>query len=199
MISDLYITRDSYVHRTSPGRKIVALAAFSTLVFLVPSWLPLAGAMAVLVGIYALAGITVSQAYRSIRPILWLLSAIFATQLLLSGVDTASFVTARLVVLVLAASIVTMTTKTSEFVEGILAILQRAPRWVPADQIALAISLTLRLIPSTRLTLEEIRTAQRARHLDGNIKALLVPLIVRTLRKGDEIAEAINARSNRQV
>jgi len=199
MISELYIAHDSYIHRISPGCKIVALAVFSTLVFLVPGWLPLAGAMAVLAVVHALAGITVSQAYRSIRPILWLLSAIFATQVFLSGVDMASFVTARLIVLVLAASIVTMTTKTSEFVEGILAILQRAPRWVPADQIALAVSLTLRLVPSIRSTLDEIRMAQRARHLDGNIKALLVPLIVRTLRRGDEIAEAINARSNRQV
>lgn len=198
MIADLYIAQDSCVHRAPPARKIVALAVFSTLVFLAPSWLPLAVAAGVLTTGYALAGITVSQACQPIRPMLWLLSAIFATQIVLSGIDTASFVIARLVVLILAASIVTMSTRTGEFVEGILAVLQHAPRWVPVNQIALAVSLTLRLIPSLRLTLEEIRTAQRARHLDGSIKALLVPLIVRTLRKGDEMAEAIYARSGRQ-
>lgn len=74
-------------------------------------------------------------------------------------------------------------------------LLRSAPRWVPAAQIALAISLSLRFIPMIRTLFDEVRMAQRARGLDKNLLALLVPLIVRILKSGDQISEAIRARS----
>ena len=62
-------------------------------------------------------------------------------------------------------------------------------------RIALAISLSLRFIPLVRSVLDEVREAQRARGLERNLTALLVPLVVRTLKQADGTAQAIQARS----
>lgn len=195
MIVDLYVFGNSLLHRLSPGYKILALVFFCTLLFVLPGWLPLAvGVVLVAIG-YWLARIGFSHACRAIRPAAWILAIIFIAQIILAGFELAAFVVVRFGVLILAASLITMTTKTSEFVDGIQAGLKHAPSWVPTDHIALAISLTFRFIPLVRATLDEVRMAQKARGLDRSVKALLVPLVVRTLKTGDEIAEAIQARS----
>lgn len=70
-----------------------------------------------------------------------------------------------------------------------------APFWVPKEQIALAISLCLRFIPLVRAVLAEVGEAQRARGPDRNLKAILVPLVVRVLKTADDVSQAIHARS----
>jgi biotin transport system permease protein len=69
--------------------------------------------------------------------------------------------------------------------------------WVRADRVALAFGLTLRLIPELSLQWQEIREAQAARGIESSIFSLCVPMLLRTLRRADEIAEAIDARSIR--
>ena len=59
---------------------------------------------------------------------------------------------------------------------------------------SLAISLTLRFIPVLAQITRDVREAQRVRGLEGNIVALAIPLVVRTLRISDDIADAIEAR-----
>lgn len=195
MIVDLYFFGSSPLHRAAPGLKILALIIVCTLLFVLPGWIPLAVTAGFLILGYLIAGIGPAHAYRAIRPAIWILAIIFVAQIFLAGFALATYVVARFAILILAASLVTMTTKTSEFVDGINAGLKHAPSWVPKGQIALAISLTLRFIPLVRAVLDEVRMAQKARGLDRNIKALLVPLVVRTLKVGDEISEAIQARS----
>jgi len=195
MLIDLYVFGDSPIHKAPPGVKLLALVAFCSLNFIFAGWTTLAiGSVIVIAGCW-LAGIAVRRAWECMRPALWILGVIFVAQLMLDGVESASFVVARFSLLILGASLVTMTTKTSEFVDGNLAGLRYAPSWLPSDQVALAFSLVLRFIPLVRMTLEEVRMAQRARGLDRDIKAIVVPLVVRTLKTGDQIAEAIQART----
>jgi len=195
MIVDTYVFGNSPLHRLSPGYKILALVLFCTGLFLLPGWASLVVGSVLVATIYPLAGIGFLQAYLAIRPVLWILVILFIAQIILGGLELAAFVVMRFGVLILAASLITMTTKTSEFVEGIQSGLKYAPSWVPADHIALAISLTFRFIPLVRTIISEVRMAQQARGLDRSLKALLVPLVVRTLKAGDEIAQAIQARS----
>lgn len=195
MLIDQYVFGDSPIHRAPPGVKLLALVAFCSLNFIFPGWTSLAISSTILIAGYWLSGVGARCALECMRPALWILGVVFIAQLVLDGVESASFVVARFCLLILGASLVTMTTKTSEFVEGILAGLRHAPSWFPSDQIALAFSLVLRFIPLVRVTLEEVRMAQRARGLDRDIKAIIVPLVVRTLKTGDQIAEAIQART----
>ena len=195
MLTDLYVFGDSPVHRVRPVIKIAALVVLCTSVFVFEGWPSVLVAGGLVAAGFALAGLRPRHAVVSLRPAFWILAAIFVVQVILTDLLFAGFVVGRFAVLILGAALVTLTTKTSEFVDGIHAALKHAPRWVPKDQIALAISLCLRFIPLIRAMLEEVRQAQRARGLDRNVLALLVPLVVRTLKTADDVSQAIYARS----
>jgi biotin transport system permease protein len=195
MLTDLYVFGDSPVHRARPVVKIAALVVLCTSLFVVEGWVAVGIAGTLVAAGFALAGLSPRHAIVSVRPAFWILAAIFAVQVYMADVVFAGFVVARFLVLILAAALVTLTTRTSEFVDGILAALRFAPAWVPKAKIALAVSLFLRFVPLVRAVLGEVRQAQRARGLDRNLKAILVPLVVRTLKTADEVSEAIYARS----
>ena len=195
MLTDLYIAGSSPLHRMAPVWKLALLFAFCTALFLMPSPLMLAaGGILACLG-YGVAGLSLRHAYDAFRPALYMLAIIFAAQLWLADLATALYFTLRFVWLLMAAGLVTYTTRASEFTDGILSALRFAPAWVPRDKIALAMSLVWRFIPMVRKTFDEVREAQAARGLDRNMRALMVPIVVRTLKNADEIAEAITARS----
>ncbi|CFN71313.1 cobalt transport protein [Bordetella pertussis] len=52
----------------------------------------------------------------------------------------------------------------------------------------------MRFIPEIWRNYQEIREAQAARGLGAHPLALLVPLVVRTLKRAEEVAQAIDAR-----
>lgn len=195
MLTDLYVPGESPLHRARPAAKILALFVICTALFVFEGWPSLIiGAVLVAAG-FLTARLSLHHLLISLKPVVWILAAIFAVQLYLEDLALAGFVVGRFAVLILAASLVTLTTTASEFVDGIHASLKHAPNWVPKARIALAISLCLRFIPLIKTVLGEVRQAQRARGLDRNPLALLVPLIVRTLKTADEVSEAIYARS----
>ncbi|MEQ8479501.1 MAG: energy-coupling factor transporter transmembrane protein EcfT [Hoeflea sp.] len=195
MLTDLYVFGDSPIHRARPAVKIVALAAICTALFVFEGWtFLLLAAMLVIAG-FGAAGLRPVHALGALKPALWILAAIFAAQIYLNDVSLAGFVVGRFAVMILAATLVTLTTTSSEFVEGIHSVLRYAPDWVPKARIALAISLCFRFIPLVRSVLAEVRQAQHARGLGRNPLAVLVPLIVRTLKTADEVSQAIYARS----
>lgn len=195
MIAESYISGNSVLHRAPPALKIVGLAAYCTIVFMFESWQPLAIAGLLLLCGYGMAGSGWRQIFQGIRPAIPVLAAVFLFQWLTADLSLAGFILIRFACLILAAHLVTTTTRSGEFVDGIMRLLRSAPRWVPAAQIALSVSLALRFIPVIRAIFNEVRMAQRARGLDKSLLALLVPLMVRTLKSGDQIADAIRARS----
>lgn len=195
MLSDLYIPGDSLLHRARPAWKLALLFLYCTTIFVIAHPLMLAAGLVLVSLGYGLAGLSARDALTAIRPALFVLVIIFAAQLWLESLGMAIYVTLRLMALLMAAALVTYTTRASEFTEGILALLSHAPAWVPKDKIALAMSLVWRFIPMIRAQFDEVREAQRARGLERNMLALVVPLVVRTLKTADEVAEAITARS----
>jgi ABC-type cobalt transport system, permease component CbiQ and related transporters len=195
MLTDLYIPGDSLLHRARPAWKLGVLFLYCTTVFVISHPLMLAAGLALVALGYGIAGLGPRDAFTAIRPALVVLLIIFVAQLWLETLSLAAYVTLRLMALLMAAALVTYTTRASEFTEGILALLSRAPKWVPKDKIALAMSLVWRFIPMIRAQFDDVREAQRARGLERNMLALVVPLVVRTLKTADEVAEAITARS----
>ena len=101
----------------------------------------------------------------------------------------------RFAILLLLALLVTFTTRTSEMID----VLERgfsplALIGVNPAKLSLMLSLALRFIPLLFEKFTEIREAQRARGLDGNIVALIMPLLIKTLRMANDLTEAIEAR-----
>ena len=56
------------------------------------------------------------------------------------------------------------------------------------------LSMVIRFIPLMMKEAREILEAQRARGLDRSVVALLVPLLVKTLKMADNLSDAIDAR-----
>lgn len=196
MIAGLYIEGRSALHRASAGAKILAMIALGTGVFLIPDWPVVGFVMATVFLLYPASGFGPRIIWAQIKPILWLLAIFFAVQLWLNDWQAGLLVVTRIAAIVMFASLVTLTTKTSD----LLSSLERAmgplrPLGVNPEKVSLAISMVLRFIPVIATVASEIRDAQRARGLDRSILAMIVPLIIRTLKMADDVADAIEARS----
>ena len=102
----------------------------------------------------------------------------------------------RLTSLVIIAACVTVTTKIEdfmEFVENLLLPLSFIP-FIKPKTVSMTLSLTLRFIPEIFKLGMDIKEAQAARGLKSSPIALIVPLIVLTLKRADDISDAIDAR-----
>ena len=126
-------------------------------------------------------------------------SRIFVLHLVLTDVLTGTLTVLRLLALVLAAAVVTATTRVTEMV----AVIERICwplRWVgvrPA-RIGLVIAMALRFIPLIAERADRIREAQAAR--GGSVRGLrgltttVVPLLVQVLQMAHTVSEALDAR-----
>jgi biotin transport system permease protein len=192
----LYLPGDTLLHRQPAGRKLALLISVGLALFLTMS-LPILATAAV-----AAAALLLSirpppaQIRRHLLGPVLVLAAIFAAAALLDGLRPAFVVLLRLAALILLASAVTLSTRTSEMLEACEAALRPMERigLLNAARVSLAVSLALRFVPEIFRHYHEIREAQAARGLHGNPVALVVPLLVRTLRAADDIAAAIDAR-----
>ncbi|MFH1806503.1 MAG: energy-coupling factor transporter transmembrane protein EcfT [Pseudomonadota bacterium] len=196
MIAGLYIAGHSALHRVAAGGKILALMVLGTGVFLIADWPVLAAVLMAVLVLYPLSGFGLRILWAQAKPMIWLLVLFFAVQLWLNDWQAGLVVVLRLSAIVLFAALVTLTTKTS----AMLVALERAMGplrrlGVNPQKVSLAFSLVLRFIPVIAQVASEIRDAQRARGLDKSILALIVPLIIRTLKMADDVADAIDARS----
>ena len=196
MIGGLYRPGASPVHRAPAGSKLALLLGLGTLLFTVDAVALAAAALLVTLAGFALARIPARLAFAQIRPALWILAILFAVQLWLVGLEPALLLVLRFAALILAAALVTLTTRTADLVAVIeWALGPLRPLGVDVAKVSLALSLAIRFIPAVATILDEVREAQRARGQDRSVVALAVPVVVRLLKMADEIAEAIDARS----
>ncbi|MCG8492742.1 MAG: energy-coupling factor transporter transmembrane protein EcfT [Sneathiellales bacterium] len=194
MIS-LYHHGNSWLHQRRAGYKLLALVALSTALFYFKSYWPNGIALGVIAGGYFSAGISFSKMIAQIRPVWILLVIIFLAQGWLASWHLGGLVVIRFAALILAASLVTLTTRTSDMIEAIEKTLTPFSRWISIEKVSLALSLAIRFIPVLGDITREVREAQRVRGLEKNIFAIIMPVTIRTLKMADHVAEALDARS----
>lgn len=189
----LYVPGASLLHRAPAGAKLALLAVAAVLVL----WSPVAlAALAVLV----VAGFVVARVpwrvvWAQLAPVLWFALPLLAFQWVFAGPARAVVVVGQLLVLVLLAALVTLTTRVLAMVaafEWVLSPLARAG--VRPDRVGLVLALTVRCVPLVAQAYQQAREAQRARGLEWSAVGLVVPLIVRLLKKADAIGDALAAR-----
>lgn len=192
---DLYAPGTSFLHRAAAGRKLLALMAFGTALFMTASvWVVLAAGGAVL-ALYYLAGLTTQQAFRQVRPAFWILLILFVVQGLINDWALGAFVVARFAALLLAAGLLTLTTRASDMISAIttgLAFLR--PLGINPAKVGLAFSLALRFIPVLATITREVREAQKVRGLERSLIAVALPVAIRTIKMADDVSDAIEAR-----
>lgn len=196
----LYVPGRSPVHRAPAGVKLLALSGLGVALFARPS-LPAAavGLAAVTATGWGAARLPLRVLGAHLRPVLvWavLLVAVHAVAAdVVGGVATAL----RLLALVLAAAVVTCTTR----VTALVAVVERlcAPLalvGVSPARVGLVLAMALRFVPLIADRAARVHEAHAAR--GGSLRgvrgtaALVVPLLVQVLRLAHTVGEALDAR-----
>jgi biotin transport system permease protein len=120
---------------------------------------------------------------------------LFAFQAWQHGWERGFEVVGDLFALILAASAVTASTAVEDMIDTITwALGPLRGLGVKPDRVALSFSLVIRAIPSILGIASETREAARARGLERDPRALLVPFVVRTVAHAHATGEALAAR-----
>ncbi|OPJ60660.1 energy-coupling factor transporter transmembrane component T family protein [Clostridium oryzae] len=229
MIRDItigqYIPGDSFVHKLDPRTKIILSFLYIIELFIIKNFTGYLFAFAFILITVLLAKIPLKYIFRGLKPIFILLLFTAVLNLFMvrtgkviysygfvtiyyGGLRTASFMTIRLVLLIIGTSVLTLTTSPIELTDGIERLLNPFKKLgLPAHEFAMMMTIALRFIPTLIDETDKIMKAQMARGADfdsGNIvqKAkslipLLVPLFVNSFRRADELAMAMEARCYR--
>lgn len=145
--------------------------------------------------LFLVAGFSLYTVWKQIRPLWWILIILLLAQGAFNSWIFGLFLVLRLCALLLLAGLVTLTTRSSDMITSLekgLSFLR--PLGANPAKIGLAFSLALRFIPVLAQATQEVREAQKARGLERSLLATAIPVAVRTLKMGDEIAQAIDAR-----
>ncbi|MFQ1063600.1 energy-coupling factor transporter transmembrane component T family protein [Bordetella trematum] len=195
MMAPLYVPGSSWLHRLPAALKLAALVSAGIVLF---AWQSLPGMGAACLAAWLLVAITGVRAgalWRQVRGMVWILLAVGLFTFWMADARQALLVVARAGTLIGLALAVTLSTPVPAMLAVIERVLQPLSRWIDPARVTLALALCLRFIPEIWRNYEEIREAQAARGLGHHPLALLVPLIVRTLKRAEEVAQAIDARS----
>jgi biotin transport system permease protein len=195
MLTGLYLPGSSLVHRTRPGVKLLVLLVFSTVLVAWSSALPVTGAALLVAAGYTLAGLSPRVLVAQVWPLRWVVLLLAPFQVWSVGPERAYVVVATLVVAVAAASLVTVTTPLTAMLEAVITGLGPFRRLgVDPERMGLLVALTLRAIPVVGEMLEETREARAARGLERSTRALVTPIVVRTVDHAGRVGEALAAR-----
>lgn len=217
-----YYPVKSFVHRTDPRVKLLALIAYIVALFLAKNFYGLAVCFIVLCVTVIAARVPLGRVLRSVKAVLILL--VFTAVLNLffhggahllvhwgiikiyrEGIIFTVFFVFRLFFLVMGSALLTLTTTPVELTDGIESLLKPL-KYIrfPVHELALIMSIALRFIPTLIDETNRIISAQKARGADfesGNIfkriKAIvpiLIPLLISAFRRAEELGDAMDAR-----
>ena len=189
----VYIPGHTWLHRMGAALKFVLLVAFIIAVTALPTqpWHSLAALGFVLV-LYVWARIPARVAWRQLVPLLPVLLFLGVFMVWQNGVQSALTLLIGLLATIAAANLLTLTTP----VEELLAALDRAlaPFGRTGELVSLTIALTIRLIPLTLATANEVLEARKARGVGFSFTAFGIPLVIRSVRRAKMMGEALMAR-----
>ena len=218
-----YISGESVIHGLDPRVKIASVVGMSIVVLWGEIFTQIM-ITAFLIVMISVSRIPFSRILRALRPMVFLLGLLFFLHLFFTGgraippfplwhvtityegLFQGALISWRFALLLLAASLLTMTTTPSDLVSGIERILRpfKLIR-IPSHDVAIMISIALRFLPTFLHEIERIKEAQMARGAKfktGSLlqrtmayRALAVPLVFNTLRRADELALAMEGRA----
>ena len=111
------------------------------------------------------------------------------------GWERAVELTSDLVALVLLATVLTATTPVDEVLDAVTRLVRPLRRvGIDPERVGLAFALALRAVPTTFDLARQTGDAARARGLERDPRARLVPLVVRSVAHARATGEALDAR-----
>ncbi|AKK03353.1 energy-coupling factor transporter transmembrane component T family protein [Corynebacterium epidermidicanis] len=192
----VYVPGDTFFHRMRAGWKFLGLVTFiiATSIW-AQSALPGLACFLVTLTCYGIAHIPMRIARGQLLPPLPILVVIVVFQWWQLGWDAALGLFFTLYAAITAATLLTLTTHMSELMDAFEHLLAPLARFgVPVPAISLAMSLTIRLIPLQAQALADAISARKARGADHSIRAVILPVLVRSIRRAEAIGDALLAR-----
>jgi biotin transport system permease protein len=194
-VISIYLQADSWLHRTPAGLKLVVVAIASLLLFQLRSpWIFLA-CLAGVIACYASLGRKGLAQLKLLRGLTVFLGIILLFHWITGTFWEGVAVVLRLVVLVLAANLVSVTTRLDDMLAAVTPLFKPL-EWfgLSARKPALGVALVLRFAPYMMQVFFRLREAYQARTGARNSWKLLPPLAIQCLRMSDNVADALQAR-----
>ena len=190
-------TRQTVLHRWPAALKLGLLLVISIVLVSTTTWPVLAVAAVLFLSL--LRWVTGPWSIQSLLRWRWSIIALMVLVAYVAavvGILQALAVMFRLLALISAALVLMSTTRTTDLMAVVEALLKPFGRWgwVDPARVALLFGIVIRFMPVLIEQWNEIKEAQSSRGLSAKPYALLVPMLARTLQRADEIAEAIDAR-----
>lgn len=190
-----YVRGDSLVHRTPLWLKFLLVAACGTASFLIVDWVVSLLVFVLMCGIFLLSGAGIRRLLRTLWMVTPILAAIGLFQWWQLGGPTAARIVLNVLVCVVAASVLTATTPVQELLDGVVSLARPFQRWgADPERFALTIAVMLRSIPYIAGAFSDVRDAARARGLERNPRALVLPVFITTVAYARQTGDALAAR-----
>lgn len=183
----------SWWYRLHVGAKYLAVLLLTAPALIAQRWEWTAGAL-VLTALCLLATrlpvrVTVGLSW----PLTLLLAALAGFQLLLRRPELAFVAPGNVLVAVLAARLLIVTTRPTVLIDALIAAADRVP-FVDGERFGLAVGIMLRSVPFLTGAFLDVRDAARARGLERHWIARLAPVVVRAVGFAQATGEALAAR-----
>jgi len=219
-----FIPGESLMHRLDPRIKVAGVVAAAGSVLTASNWQGFALAAGFTLAAMALSGLRAGVFLGGLRSFWILLAVTFLIQALLTpgeavlamgslrvtweGLAAGAQIFLRLTLLILVASLITITTSPMSLTAGLESLLSPLGRLgVPAHELAMMMTIALRFVPTLLQEAETLLKAQRSRgagtagrgpaRWTRGLLPLFVPLFAGALRRAEDLAVAMEARCYR--
>ncbi|MNO30239.1 Energy-coupling factor transporter transmembrane protein EcfT [compost metagenome] len=217
-----YVETNSIFHRLDPRTKLLSMILIMLSFLLLDTLLSYAFATLFVICILRMSKIPVHVFAKGLKPIVIILMFTFIYNALFTkgtviwswsflevteeGLINGTRLVWRILLLILLASIVTLTTKPLTLAHGLEKLLSPLSKiYVPVEQFSLMIVIAIRFIPTILQEFERILLAQKARGYDISALKLpqrifayipvMIPLLLTTIQRAEQLSSAIDSRA----
>lgn len=190
-----YMEGASPLHALPAGVKLIGLGVLSILILPVTSPLLLAALLVPVLAAYAALGRPGLARLRRWMALVPLLAMLAVVQALVASPGDAALIVLRIVLMVLLADLVTLSTRLQDMLDAIgTALSPLRGLGVDIRKLALAVALVLRFVPVLLANWQARAEAWRARSPHRPRLVLVGVFFVGALKMADQVAEALDAR-----
>lgn len=190
-----YVPGNSLLHRAPLALKFLLVLACGLVSFVIVDWRISAAVLAVLGGLFLATGAGAKRLWGAIRPLAPVLLVIGLFQWWQLGGPTAARIVLNILVCVIAASLLTATTPVQKLLDGVVKAATPFKRFgADPERFALTIGIMLRSIPFIAGTFADVRDSAKARGLERNPRALILPVFITSVAYARQTGEALAAR-----
>lgn len=200
-----YYNYNSIIHRLSPVFKLISLMIMIVGIFFIDSYIDILMFSLYLVLVMVYSDIGIITYLKNIYSIKIFLLFIFIIDLIFnSNINNIVFDLYKLIFIIIYSSALSYTTSTSEITYGIERILKVFNNYIPVNDIAMIITLTIRYIPTLTMEADRIIKAQKMRGIDfdsKNIKnkisslvGVFIPMFILSLKKSESLGDIMDLR-----